>query len=163
MMTAGLLARSGLVVALLAGCGGDGGGDAGKEHRLLELRPVLDTVATPCRAKEEKDGVIVLPETKDGKTVDCLRLGPAVVDDSDVRSAGVGQTPGGAAVSIVLGRTGATNLDNFAARNLGKRLAIVVRGEILRAPVINSPSFVGRLELVGLDQEEAASLARGLG
>ena len=153
-----------LVVALLGGCGGDGKeSEAGKEAHLLELRPVLASEAPPCPAAKEKDGVILLPETRDGKTLACLRLGPAVVDETDVRSAGIGQTPGGPAVSVILGRTGSTNLDNFAARNLGQRMAIVVRGKVLRAPTIQSAKFIGRLELIGLTQDEATSLAHDLG
>ncbi|MGH8975475.1 MAG: SecDF P1 head subdomain-containing protein [Acidimicrobiia bacterium] len=155
------LAGTALVAALVTGCGG--GKDAPTETRLLELRPVVGSDEPPCDGAPAEGDVIVRPETKDGRTLACLRLGPAVVDDRDVRSAGLGETPGGPAVQIVLGRAGSANLDNFAARNLGKRMAILVRDKVLRAPTVSSSGFLGRIELIGLSQEEASGLARDLG
>ena len=147
---------------LLAACGeGDSGGGPAA---VFALRPVIEESAPPCPDEAPERDLDIAAERKDGEVAACLTLGPPIVDASDVRSAALGDLPedGGKAVSIVLGRTGATNLDSFAARALGKRLAILAEGRLVRAPVVRSPSFAGRIEVVGLSDDDATALFRKL-
>lgn len=124
---------------------------------LLELRPVLEESKPPCSAPKPAGRVVVLPERKDGTVSGCLELGEPIVEATDVRSATLADTPAGdAAVSIVLGQTGSANLDGFARRSLGKRLAIVVDGDLVSAPTVNFTSFAGRVQITGLSKEKSA-------
>lgn len=143
---------------VLGACGDDGVGPGRQAAAVFALRPVVDESPPPCPEKATGKDLRIAAERKDGKVAACLTLGPAIVDASDVRSAALGDLPenGGKAVSIVLGRTGATNLDSFAARRLGKRLAILANDRFVRAPVVQSPSFAGRIEVVGLPDDDAA-------
>lgn len=148
-----VLAAAGL---LAGGCGGNGDGAAATDaDEPFALQPVLEERDPPCG-----DGFA--PEIREGETRACLRLGPAIVATDDVRSAALGRTLGGPSVSIVLGRAGAATLDDFAARSLGERLAIVVDGRVVRAPEVRNPSFVGRVEVVGLSDGEAEELLADL-
>jgi preprotein translocase subunit SecD len=133
------------------------------ERSLLELRPVLASNPPPCATEAPKKGELVRPKTSDGKVTECLELGPPIVDAKDVRSATVAETPSGEpALSVVLGGVGSSNLDGFAQRNLGKRLAIVVQGGLVSAPVVQYSSFAGRIQVTGLSKEKTDDLFRRL-
>lgn len=158
---------------LAAGCGGDGGSGGGettgKAAHIFALRPVIGESPPPCPEEAEAadgDGggpIDVVPETGPEGARACLTLGRPLVDASDVRSASVGDLPsGGKAVSIVLGRVGAANLDQFAARSPGKRLAILVKDRLVKAPVVQNRSFAGRIEVVGLSDADATALFEDL-
>ena len=98
------------------------------------------------------------PKTTDGKT-ECLELGPPVVDAKDVRSATVADDPSGApALSVVLGGVGGANLDGYAQRNQGKRLAIVTQGQVSSAPVLQFTAFAGRIQVTGLSKDKTDDL-----
>ena len=143
-----------------SGCGGD---DDSEERSLLELRPVLATSPPPCPTGPEKGEGLVLPLEAGGKATECLELGRPIVDGRDVRSATVAKTPAGApALSVVLGSVGSANLDGFAGRNQGKRLAILADGEVVSAPEVRFTSFAGRIQVTGLSQEETDDLFRRL-
>jgi preprotein translocase subunit SecD len=149
------------LVLCVAGAACDDGDDS-RDRRLLELRPVLATTPPPCPDKAPKKESTILPLTTEGK-VECLELGGAVVDATDVRSASVGKTPAGAsALSVVLGREGGADLDGFAERHLGKRLAILVDGNVVNAPEIRFPSFSGRVQVTGLSPEKTDDLFQRL-
>jgi preprotein translocase subunit SecD len=155
-LTAALLTLG--LCAAGAACGDDGGDEAG----LLELRPVLAANAPPCPEKAPKNTELVLPKTTDGKE-ECLELGKPIVDAEDVRSASVGETTTKEpALSIVLGRVGSANLDGFAKSHQGNRLAILADGRLVSAPVLNSPSFAGRIQVTGLSKEKTDDLFRRL-
>lgn len=158
--------RRSLLVVLLCVAGlACGKGDDSGDRSLLQLRPVLATPAPPCPARAAKtDEVVVLPlMSPDGKVAECLELGRTIIDAGDVRSASVGNTPGGApALSVVLGSVGSANLDGFAARNQGKRLAILADGNVVSAPEVRFPSFAGRIQVTGLPQEKTDDLFRRL-
>lgn len=157
-MRAALLA----LVLIVAGAACDKGDDSG-ERRLLELRPVLATTSPPCPAEAASKNELVLPLSRDGAVAECLELGPPIVDAKDVRSATVADTPAGApALSIVLGGVGSANLDGFAARNQGKRLAIVADGAVVSAPEVRFTSFAGRIQVTGLSKEKTDDLFRRL-
>ena len=154
------------VVALIclcaagAACGKDKGKDA--QRSLLELRPVLSSNPPPCATKAPRKSEIVLPKTTDGK-VECLELGPAIIDAKDVRSATVDETQSNEpSLFVVLGGVGGANLDGFAQRNMGKRLAIVADGQLVNAPEVRYPSFAGRIQVTGLSKEKTDDLLRRL-
>ncbi len=138
-------------------------GDDSADRRLLELRPVLAATPPPCPDKAPtKDELVVLPLASEGKA-ECLELGRPIINATDVRSASVGNTPAGApAVSVVLGSVGSANLDGFAQRNQGKRLAILVDGNVVSAPEVRFSSFAGRVQVTGLPQERTDDLFRRL-
>jgi len=146
------------VSVVLTACSSDK--KASDSGRFLSLRPVLDTSAPPCPAGSSGNAEPVLPLVKDGKAAECLRLGSPVVDDRDVRTASYSYNLDQAQpeVGIVLGSTGAANLDDFAAGHMGQRLAVVYKGKLATAPVIRTSSFVGRIVVTGLSKAEAEDL-----
>jgi hypothetical protein len=149
-----------VLAAVLGACGGGKGGDGTSSGpRLLSLRPVLSASAPPC-----PPGGDIQPLLKEGKPVECLRLGTSITDDRDVRSASYSFNLEQAQpeVAIVLGSTGSANLDDFAAGHLGQRLAIVVNGKAVSAPTIRSASFLGRIVVTGLSKPEAEDLFKRL-
>jgi preprotein translocase subunit SecD len=150
-----------LAVLLGGACGGEGGakGDqpaAGRRSTVFALRPVRATPDPPCPL--ESDGDPVYPGVTSG-TPGCFALGDPVVDEGDVRTASYAyDLSSGPTVSLVLGATGSANLDDYAAGHLGERLAIVVNDRVVSAPAIQSPSFLGRIVINHLPQEEAEQL-----
>lgn len=124
---------------------------------------MLATNPPPCPAKAPKKTELVLPKATDGKVTECLELGQPIVDARDVRSATVAETPAAEpALSVVLGGVGSANLDGFAQRNQGKRLAIVADGQLVSAPVLQFTSFAGRIQVTGLSKEKTDDLFRRL-
>jgi len=137
--------------------------DDSAQRSLLELRPVLASNPPPCPSKAPKKSELVRPKTTDGKVTECLELGPPIVDARDVRSATVAETPvGEPALSVVLGGVGSANLDGYAQRNQGKRLAILAQGELVSAPVLQFTSFAGRVQVTGLSKEKTDDLFQRL-
>ena len=129
---------------------------------MLELRPVVASTPAPCPAKAPKKNEIVRPLTTDGKT-ECLELAKPIIDAKDARSATTADDPSGApALSVVLGGVGSANLDGFAQRNIGKRLAILADGAVVNAPIVNYSSFAGRIQVSGLPPDKTEDLFRRL-
>jgi len=148
------------VVLCVTGAACGKSGDSA-ERSLLELRPVLASNPPPCPTKAPKKEQLVLPRTSDGKVAECLELDKPIVDAKDVRSATEAETPAGEpALSVVLGGIGSANLDGYAQRNQGKRLAIVTRGELVSAPALQFTSFAGRIQVTGLSKEKTDDLFR---
>jgi preprotein translocase subunit SecD len=153
-----------LAAALLALALGSSGaackkGSDSADRALLELRPVLASKPPPCAPKAPKKGQLVLPRSSDGKVAECLELDKPIVDAKDVRSATVAETPvGEPALSVVLGAVGSGNLDGYAQRNQGQRLAIVTRGRLVSAPVLQFTSFAGRIQVTGLSKADTDDL-----
>ena len=134
-------------------------GRGSAEKALLELRPVLASNPPPCAAKAPKSGQLVLLKTSEGQPGECLQLDKPLVDATDVRSATVAETPAREpALSVVLGAVGSANLDGYAQRNQGKRLAIVTRGRLVSAPVLQFTSFAGRIQVTGLSKADTDDL-----
>jgi preprotein translocase subunit SecD len=152
-----------LALALVVtGAACDEGDDSG-ERGLLELRPVLAANPPPCPTEPPKDSGLMRPLDADGSVAECLELGEPIIDADDVRSATVATTPAGApALSVILGSVGSANLDGFAERNQGKRLAILTDGEVVSAPEVRFRSFAGRIQVTGLSQEKTDDLFRRL-
>ncbi len=151
-----------LVVGLgIAGAGCSKDDDSG-DRSLLELRPVVATNPAPCPPKAPQKDELLLPLTTEGRA-ECLELGRPIVDAKDVRSASVAETPAKEpALSVVLGGTGSANLDGFAERNQGQRLAIVADRQLVSAPVLQYTSFSGRIQVTGLSKEKTDDLFRRL-
>jgi preprotein translocase subunit SecD len=152
------------LVAVALGAAGTGCGDDGSaDRRMLELRPVVATTPPPCPSEAPEKDELVLPLTAGGQATECLRLGRPIVDAGDVRSATVAETPAKEpALSVVLGGAGSANLDGFAQRNQGQRLAIVADGAVVSAPVVRFTSFAGRVQVTGLSKEKTDDLFRRL-
>jgi hypothetical protein len=87
-----------------------------------------------------------------------------LLDERDVASASFG--PDGASghsIEIVLTLAGAGTLAKITAQNLGRRLAIVISGELLVAPVIRTPIASGKVQVSGHFTElEAAALTAAI-
>lgn len=150
-----LVLLASVLVATGAACGNDDAADGS----LLELRPVVSSAPPPCPSKAPEKDEVVLPLNKDGKVAECLTLARPVVNAKDARSATIGETPvKEPALSVVLGGTGSANLDGFAQRNQGKRLAIVADGTLVSAPVLEFTSFAGRIQVTGLSKEKTDDL-----
>ncbi len=67
---------------------------------------------------------------------------------------------GGPAVDIQLDTTGADALDAWAAQHVGERMAMVLDGIVLTAPVINATDFDGRAQISGgVDLQAMTELA----
>jgi preprotein translocase subunit SecD len=148
-----------LLALVLCGAGlGCGKKNDDSERSLVELRPVLASNPPPCGEKAPKGGA-VLAKSTDGQVTECLQVGKPIVDAKDVRSATVGETPSKEpALSLVLGGVGSANLDGFAQRNLGKRLALLADGKLVSAPVLQYSSFAGRVQVTGLSKDETNDL-----
>jgi preprotein translocase subunit SecD len=151
-----------LTVVLGGACGGEGGARRGqaadaRRSTVFALRPVRATPDPPC--PRTSDGDPVYPGVNPGTAPACFALGDPIVDDGDVRTASYAyDLSSGPTVSLVLGRTGSANLDDYAAGHQGQRLAIVVNDRVVSAPAIQSPSFLGRIVISHLPQEEAEQL-----
>jgi preprotein translocase subunit SecD len=157
------LLTAAVALCLCAGGAACSKDDDSADRRLLELRPVVAANPPPCPAKASRKDLLVLPMTADGKVAECLELGGPIVDAKDVRSATVGETPAKEpALSVVLGGVGSANLDGFAQRSQGQRLAIVADGTLVSAPVVRFSSFAGRVQVTGLSKEKTDDLFRRL-
>ena len=129
------------------------------DRALLELRPVLAANPPPCAPKAAAKGQLVLAHSSEGKVTECLVVDKPIVDATDARSATEADTPAGdPALSVVLGAVGSANLDGYAERNQGKRLAIVTRGRLVSAPVLQFTSFAGRIQVTGLSKADTDDL-----
>jgi len=157
------LITSAVLICLCAAGGACSNDKKDSGRSLLELRPVLASSPPPCATKAPKKSEVILPHSTDGKVDECLDLGPPIVDAKDVRSATVDDTQSKEpALFVVLGGVGGANLDGFAQRNLGKRLAIVADGQLVSAPEVRYSSFAGRIQVVGLSKEKTDDLLRRL-
>jgi preprotein translocase subunit SecD len=143
------------LLGLTGACGGkDDVKPTANRATVFALRPVLATPDPPCPVRSAA-GDPVYPDVKAG----CFALGDPIVDERDVRTASYAyDLSDGPTVSLVLGATGSANLDDYAAGHLGQRLAIVVNDRVASAPVIQSPSFLGRIQVNKLPKEEAEQL-----
>lgn len=156
-----------VILVLLAGCGQGGPekagnrGSSGVDPTALMIHPVLRQTEVPCG--EAAAGEEVLPEMQDGKVVSCLAVGPAALDATHVRKAGLSDVEGEWAVDVELTDAGADLFDQLAAEHLGKRLAITVHEKLASAPTVQSLHFAGRLQVHGLSREEAGDLVEELG
>lgn len=87
----------------------------------------------------------------------------ADITNRDIERVSHGAGPGGGSIlGIRLRRKGAERLHAITHNAIGSRLAIVVDGEVLMAPVIRA-AIRDRVEISGLSAEDAESLSESLG
>ncbi len=87
---------------------------------------------------------------------------PALTGDH-VRSAIAYFDQAGYGVSLELDSEGAKIFDNVAAQNKGRQMAIILDGEVISAPVLQSDFYGGRAQITGhFTDKEARDLASAL-
>lgn len=128
-----------LVLPALAACGsGDPASTSRPPADLLEFRAVTAVSAEPCAG-----GARAL----DGQ---CFQLGATVADAEHVESVrGRSLDPETGELTIRFTDVGLARLNEFAADNVGRQLAIVVDDELIMAPVIHEPSFAEEVSVTG--------------
>jgi len=87
----------------------------------------------------------------------------AALSGERVRSAIAYFDQQGYGVSLELDAEGATIFDNVASQNKGRQMAIILDGEVISAPVLQSDHFGGRAQITGhFTDKEARDLASAL-
>jgi preprotein translocase subunit SecD len=137
-------------------------GAAGCQPRV-EL-PAQPTSTTEFRICEDLSAPGLMRTTfRDSLGERRLYLRPDVVlRGLDVRKVTVSEDEGGRfRITLTLTPAGTRVLGDATEANVGKRLAIIVDGEVIAAPVIREPMRASRCSITGLrDREHAESLAR---
>ena len=127
---------------------------------LQSLPPAIpaDPTSEPStdRAGYTADATVVLPEMvrdKKGKEVELrrYRLGPQLADGTILNgaTADFNSQTGQWSVGFTTTGKGAGVLDNIAAANVGKQVAIVLDGVVKSAPTFQTASFGGRGQITG--------------
>ncbi|MBG0817690.1 hypothetical protein [Planomonospora sp. ID82291] len=130
----------------------------GESLPLFRFQPVLAVAAAPCAGTD-------LPDP--GGT-ECLRLANGVTV-KEVAEAEAVEGTGGWAVEVALGPEDAAAFAEVTGKVAAEpaprnRLAVVVDGEVLSAPVVREAITAGRVQIAGaFTRPEAADLARRLG
>jgi preprotein translocase subunit SecD len=119
-------------------------------ENLVELRYVLTKQADGAlAAKFDGDDLWLSPEV--------------VVSDSDVEQSSVAPQEQEFSILLRLGKRGAKRFDEFAEAHLGDRIAILVRGKVVSAPVVREKKFGGTIQITGsFSKEEALALMSAL-
>lgn len=165
-----------LGVALLGACGddtatttagADGPADAAVDPELFTVHPVLREASPPCDdvAVDGAAGEVVVGAPSGDAAPSCLVLGPAIIDATDIATAELSpmRGPDRFGVFIELAADAVPTLDAFSAQHLGERAAMLLRGRLVGAPVIEAPEFAGRIAAVDLSREEAIELVTAVG
>jgi preprotein translocase subunit SecD len=128
-------------------------GAAGSLPSVLQIRSVLDG---PSADSEQMPLV-----SKTGKEVFNVRK-TVLLDQSAVMSATVHDDPlGQPQIEIKLNDEGRKRFAEVSRQNLGKRLAIVIDGQLYCAPVIRAEITGGKAEITGgFTEREAKDLAK---
>jgi hypothetical protein len=140
---------------------------------VVRLRPVLaplpvEGIPLNPIGGDQPDDTVIAPENATGLA---YQLGPTAIDEGDVSDAAVEVVQGQWTVTITLGPEGAAAADDLAARCFGRdpscprgQVAVTVDGFVIAVPLVDQPSFGGRLVVAGsLSQAEAEALAEVLG
>lgn len=141
-----------------------GPAEPASEASFFSVRPVLARSEPPC-ASEPPGPSPVMTEVHAGVPVACYEVGPPAFGADDVASATVRQAGavGTWHVELTLSAQGRAR---FAALvrtvGLGGQVAAVIDGRVLSAPVIASTTLGDAMDVSGLDEKEARSLAERL-
>ncbi len=137
-------------LALLAGCSRLGVRSEPKDPNVLQFRLV-----------EEREGPDAEPVKVKGKDATCCVNKQVLMDARDVKSARVVKGPGGKRqVSLTFTESGFRKLIEITGRNVGRRLAILVEGQVLAAPTIHTVIDVNNAVIVGdFSAEETRAIA----
>lgn len=126
------------------------------EFRLVHgdsVRLAEAAAADPASAAPPGYTTAVLTVLRDGraeKETLFLSVAAEALTERDVHSAVATVNDfRGHAVSIALGPEGTRRFAEITAAGVGRRLAILVDGQVLMAPVVREPILGGRLEIVG--------------
>lgn len=88
---------------------------------------------------------------------------PADIGAADVKAADVIQRNGRPVIDVTFTNAGAEKLAKLTGANIGKRIAIIVEGEILFAPTVRDTIKNGRAQISGnFTPEEAEKIAEGI-
>lgn len=111
----------------------------------------------------------VLPEQKGGAITtkfanENLWLSPEVViSDLDIEHASFAQDDQEVMIMLKLTDRGAKRFDDMAETHLGDRIAILVRGKVVSAPVVRERKFGGNIQISGsFSKDEALTLIAAL-
>lgn len=157
-----------LVFGLLLACCGDGEQGIVKasklEPELLTIHPVLSETAPPCSSPTPSGNVVVLKVEK-GKPHRCLALGASELTARDLRKVVLQEAFSGSEVEVALelNEPGTERFSSLAAKYVGQRLAILTKGTLLSAPVVQSPDMEGRIIISGISRDVAVDLVQQLG
>lgn len=77
-------------------------------------------------------------------------------------TAGPDRPAGMAVVVIDLDPASTAAFGTFTTENVGRQVALSIGGNVVTSPVIREPILGGRLEVSGMDKEEARRLAQDL-
>jgi preprotein translocase subunit SecD len=135
------------IVCLILGVVGCGQPHVTIEFRLAETQP--------------GDGLTEVSLPRSGET---FYLYPDVaISNADIASASVIQGSGGPSVELIFTPSGSEKLARLTEANLKKRVAMLVDGGLVSAPVINAPIPGGRAIMVGdFSEDQALRIAQGL-
>lgn len=101
--------------------------------------------------KGETEGAQILVTRRPALTGDHVRSAVAYFDNQ------------GYGVSLTLDDEGARIFDNVASQNRGRQMAIILDGEVISAPVLQSDFYGGRAQITGnFDEREARDLSSAL-
>jgi len=116
--------------------------------------PVLEISVVADRSSD-RTRTVTLP---DGRNI--FLSDPPLLTNADVTGAHAALTEGQYVLNVDVTSEGAKRIQSFSERNVGRTMAFVVDGQVLRTPRIQDP-IVGRGMLVGgFVQAEAERLAK---
>lgn len=136
--------------------GGEVGSGPVDSRVPVEMRPVLEELTT--------GGAPGSPDVLTDEDGLAYRLGPSIGGFDHFEDVRVLSTEtGGWAVQIRLSEEDTTLFGAWTAEHVGERLAIVVDGEVVTAPVIQSAIPGGSVQIVGgFTRDEARELAKSI-
>ena len=87
----------------------------------------------------------------------------AVLTNAHIASARVNDSPQGPQIEVVFTEQGRETFAKLTRENIDKRLAIIVEGEVISAPIIKTAIAGGRAVIAGdFTKEEANRIAKGI-
>jgi len=125
---------------------------------VVDIGPTAQALLTRHEGKTP-EGTVILMGTEQGRSVVYLLEKEAKVTGADLKDARIGYDEyGQLAVNFELDAKGAKRFGVLTGKNIGKRLAIVLEGEVQSAPVIKS-KITDRGQITGnFTPEEASEL-----
>ncbi|MFE3170370.1 precorrin-3B C(17)-methyltransferase [Amycolatopsis sp. NPDC059090] len=122
--------------------------DPAVQQRTLRSFACGSTRPDPLTGEDDADLPLVTCARSGGVR---YLLGPAVLDGSAIKSAGLGEAQGntGFAVEVTFTPDGSAKWAELTAKNVGKTIAIVVGAEVIIAPYIQQAMPGGRAQISG--------------
>ena len=121
-----------------------------KAENLVELHYVLS---------EQKGGAIAAKFADENLWLSA----EVVISDLDIEHASFAQQDQEVMVLLKLTNRGAKRFDDQAELHLGDRIAILVRGKVVSAPVVREKNFGGNIQIAGsFSKDEAFALIAAL-